>query len=97
MYSYIIAEMIQALVKNNIIQEQDADTAETIIKNEWKSKIAIVWNATDIQSRAKTLNINVTDDDAEEILSVLMWNHDASIGITWDYIDSVIQEYTSHQ
>lgn len=48
---------------------------------------AIVWQVDDILSRAKERKIEVTKEQAEEILRRLENHHDATLGITWETID----------
>lgn len=51
-------------------------------------QIAIIWDIADVHSRAKEQHINITDEQALEILHNMKRQHDASIGINWDVIDA---------
>ena len=46
---------------------------------------------------ADELGIELNEDEAEEILEQLYQNHDASIGICWDVIDSYIEQYQAEK
>jgi hypothetical protein len=49
-------------------------------------KISISWEIDDVQS----VNPHLTEQQASEVLDFLVKNHDASIGINWDVIESTI-------
>ena len=55
--------------------------------NEDKKTISITWHIDDVLSQAKEKGINITEQQAIEILQNIKRNHDASIGINWDVID----------
>ena len=55
--------------------------------------IAHVWHIDDVLSRAKERNINLSEDQAIQILDKVDKGKDASIGINWDVIDTVIDIY----
>lgn len=46
----------------------------------------------DVFSRAEDLGYTLTDRQAEQVLMLAKSNHDASIGINWDVIDTYINE-----
>lgn len=48
-----------------------------------------IWTVEDVQSRDKGLS----KQDAREVLKLLDWNHDATLGINWDVIDETIRIY----
>jgi Ca2+-binding EF-hand superfamily protein len=56
-------------------------------------EIKISWSTDDIFMIADELGIELNEEEAEEILEQLYQNHDASIGICWDVIDSYIEQY----
>lgn len=47
--------------------------------------IAIFWSIEDVQEVAKHL----TDDQAREVLETAKWGHDATIGISWDVLQTI--------
>lgn len=51
--------------------------------------IAVVWHIDDV----KSMDENLTDDEAREILERMYHKHDATIGISWDTIDAFIDMY----
>jgi len=54
---------------------------------------AIYWHVDDIISRAELLDIDITREDAVNILNDVIDNHDCSIGINWDVISVYIKNY----
>lgn len=62
-------------------KENTADTGRVI---------SISWSAEDVESRAKTLGVKLSDADIDDVLSLMESKHDASIGINWDVIDEWI-------
>ena len=53
--------------------------------------LCIVWQVDDVLYRADELGIEITEEEAEEILNVMNHHHDACIGINWDVIDCHLQ------
>ncbi len=49
-------------------------------------EITITWTTDDVFTVAKEENINITEQQAIEILQNIKRQHDASIGINWDVI-----------
>jgi hypothetical protein len=56
-------------------------------------QISIVWCTEDVLHTAKEMDIELTTDQAREILGLLDRKHDAEIGINWDVISSMIDIY----
>lgn len=49
-----------------------------------------IWCVEDVKARAKERGKKISDKQAEEIVDDLEHNHDASIGISWDTIDCLL-------
>ena len=47
----------------------------------------LLWTEDDVIDRAEELEIEITPDDARNILCMMYKYHDTSIGISWDTID----------
>ena len=58
-------------------------------------KIAIVWGIQDVYDRADEKNIEIDSNQAIQILADMKRQEDSSIGITWDTIDSHLDELTN--
>ena len=52
------------------------------------SKISVSWCVEDVVDRARDTDINITEQQAKEILGEIERQHDCTIGITWDTIDA---------
>lgn len=89
--------MILALVKKNIISEDNKEIAIKIIEKQWKNQIAIVWGTEDILTKAKEKEIKLTEKEARLILKNLQRNHDCEYGITWETIDTAIEFFVSER
>ena len=55
-----------------------------------------LWFAEDIEMTAGNMNdVSLSDDEVNDILSILESNHDANEGINWDVIEITIELYVS--
>jgi hypothetical protein len=63
------------------------------IKPNNMKEIKITWTTDDVFMMADELGVELGEHEADEILEQLYDNHDASIGICWDVIDSYIHQY----
>lgn len=52
--------------------------------------INIKWSTDDVLWRAEDMNVKITEEQADDVLSLLESNHDANVGINWDVIDYYI-------
>ena len=57
--------------------------------------IHIKWHIDDIKAAAEQMGIasRMTDEDAREILEIVKYRHDASVGINWDVIEVHIDNH----
>lgn len=62
------------------------------LKNKMKT-ISIKWGTEDVLWQADNLDIELTEEQADDILESLENKHDASIGINWDVISYYIEDY----
>lgn len=60
-------------------------------------EIKIIWNTDDVLLRADELGVQLTEEEADNILDDLYNYHDASIGICWDVIGSYIYQYETER
>ena len=76
-----------------IVTDEMERTIRKTLEAEWKDKIADIWHLDDIIHSAKeTHEIELTREQAENVLESLDRSHDASIGINWDVIDAHIEQ-----
>mgnify|MGYP003113814818 FL=1 len=55
-------------------------------------EINITWSTEDVLHQAKEKGVNLTEDEANEILLQMERKHDADIGISWTTIDVYIDD-----
>jgi hypothetical protein len=53
------------------------------MKQNKDGSISVTWNIEDVQS----LDPNISDDQAIEVLELALDNHDANTGINWDVLE----------
>jgi hypothetical protein len=69
-------------------------------KEEPIDTIELSWHIKDIQWLYESYdeyNFQMTDEEARDILSIILSNHDASIGVNWDVIGYYIDEWISEK
>jgi len=49
-----------------------------------------IWQTDDVMARAKERNMEITKEQAEEIISRIDRRQDANLGINWDTIDAYL-------
>jgi len=62
-------------------------------QNKGSKTIAIKWSTEDVLWQAEQLDLELTEDQADDILESLENKHDASVGINWDVISYYIEDY----
>ena len=55
-------------------------------------EINITWSTEDVLHQAKEKGVNLTEDEANEILLQMERKHDADFGISWTTIDVYIDD-----
>jgi hypothetical protein len=60
-----------------------------------ETTIASLWDVEDVIEKADQMGIQITKEDAFEVLERINYNHDANIGINWDVIGMNITDIKS--
>ena len=55
-------------------------------------EISIIWSTEDVLHQAKQKDVQLTEDEANQILLQMERKHDADIGISWETIDVYIDD-----
>jgi hypothetical protein len=55
--------------------------------------IEIKWSTEDVLWQAEQLDLELTEEQADDILEIIEHRHDASVGINWDVISFHIENY----
>ena len=88
MYNHEIEYQVNALIEAEIISSKHRKKAFKVLRDKcWTDKIAVVWGIDDVQARALEDDMEISDEDAREVLDTMLDNHDANIGINWNTID----------
>ncbi|MBD3260926.1 MAG: hypothetical protein GF334_04490 [Candidatus Altiarchaeales archaeon] len=88
-----LQKIIEALVLANLVQPFDKQRALDVCKEKVKDEMHVVWDVEDVMTQAGNDLVEITEDDAREILASLHRNHDADVGINWDVISTAIARY----
>ena len=91
MYDHHIRDMARLAAGKSV------EEAEKALKEYWKDKIAISWCVDDVIGRAEDRDIELTEDQALDILSLLESKHDCNIGINWEVMDIWTDEVVTEQ
>jgi len=86
MYDFHIKDQVQALVKAEIISEDQVDKATGVLNRYWEDTIAITWNVDDVQAVARNRGKRLSKEKARDILQTILHKHDANIGVNWEVI-----------
>ena len=60
-------------------------------------QIHITWCTEDVLHEAEELGVELTEDEANDVLIRMEEKHDASIGISWDVMDVYIQDLVDNR
>jgi hypothetical protein len=60
-------------------------------------QIHITWCTEDVLHEAEELNVELTEDEANDVLIRMEEKHDASIGISWDVMDVYIRDLVDNR
>ena len=96
-----ILESIADKLGNDDLFDKNWHELEDLISNKLdnqhnqqdKNSIFIFWHISDIFNQAKERNIRISLEDARNMLQEIKDNHDATIGINWNVIDTYLDEY----
>ena len=61
-----------------------------------EDSITIAWSVDDVLHQAKQDKVELTKEQAREILDILKHKHDSNEGINWTIISTVISLYTGN-
>lgn len=81
-------EFLASLVDEGIIPEQFVEEVTDLAAEHFKDYIAIGWTTDDILDRAESRGIELSNEQARDILESIARGFDANNGINWDVIDT---------
>jgi len=56
-----------------------------------------LWCYEDIIGTGENMDIEITEEQAKEIMELMGRRHDATIGVNWDFIEVIIEEYFNNK
>lgn len=87
-----LTELINEAINNNRLSNVCLSNVDTLIDTvAMGNKINLSWHIDDVIETAKEDDIDLTDDQARDILAFLKKNHDASLGVCWETIQAAIE------
>ncbi len=88
MHDHILDEMTDALMSGGVIAPAQRAAAHAALAASWIERIALVWSVADVYALAGDLGMAVSDGQALTILSTIHEEHDCTLGVTWNTIDT---------
>jgi hypothetical protein len=76
-------------IQNLLIQTTDDLLLESC------NEIHITWSAEDVLETAQEIGYDLSEDHCVEILDSVQYNHDATLGVTWDTLKFAIRDFFS--
>jgi hypothetical protein len=73
-------------------QEMTVDNAREFLKEKGYFTQNL-WTTDDVIGTGENMDIEISEEQAKEIFDLLGRRHDATIGVNWDMIEAVIEEY----
>jgi len=88
--AYFVDQAIETLKEGLVSKDPKKAIEEALKILEDEDRIYISWGTDDILQRAEDLEVEpkISKEKAREILQEMERSHDATLGITWDTIDS---------
>jgi ABC-type Zn uptake system ZnuABC Zn-binding protein ZnuA len=92
--SWTVTQAVEKLQKiaegfhSNHSTRKDIQEVITTLTN--PDMILIEWGVEDVYEKGKEKDLQISEEDARELLSDMAHKHDASIGINWDVIDAYL-------
>lgn len=93
MYDHNINEMAELLVKNRLVKENKLGAAVDALKSYWVDKIADVWTVADAYKAANDAGRVLCESEACDMLQRVFQKFDASIGISWDTLQTWAEDF----
>ena len=93
MQKMFVERVIEYLAKQHFIKPDDVKLATHMVQEKFRDQDFVAWSVADVLSQAKEIGIEITENEAREILFKVIHKHDANIGIHWDIFDNYIIDY----
>ena len=94
MYKFHVEEMADNVMeKLNLLDVSNREKILSGLQEYWNDKVAMIWTIYDIQEYAREDGLEISDEDARDILNDIFDNHDAEHGINWITIGCYISGF----
>lgn len=80
-------------VYNLPIIEKIIEDMQRLHTNPKEHFAVVIWSEDDVLSRARERGTKITREQAQEIIDRIHRKHNASLGISWDTIDTYLDDY----
>lgn len=94
--NHTIKAVTDALCLSENVTQDEYNLVERMLeqlRDYGSMKIAAIWSTEDVLWKAEEMDVELTEEDAEWILSEVDRHQDSSLGITWTNIEYEIEEY----
>jgi hypothetical protein len=91
MNNLITENVVNYLDEMGFIKDQ-VDLAKHMINEKFRDVEYIGWTVGDVLDRAKYLGIELTKEEARDILYTAVQKHEATVGLNWDVLDVHIEQ-----
>ena len=88
----LLNELIESKLLDKNSKAEIIKVADKVAE-QYKYELHNVWNTDDIVGTAENINLKITEEQAVEFLEHLYSSMDASIGISWDVIETLLKDY----
>lgn len=94
MLDNLLSEAVQAIAPALQLSHEEAVWALNTLKDHFSNRIAIVWTTGDVHTEAESMGVDLTEEQARDILQRVEASHDANIGLNWEQIHGAIWRAT---
>lgn len=94
--NHTIKAVADAILLSDNVTQEEYNLVERMLeqlRDYGSMKIAAIWSTEDVFWKAQEMDVELTEEDAERILSEVDRHQDSSLGITWEDIGYEIEEY----
>jgi hypothetical protein len=93
MYDNNINEMAELLKQRGIVSAEKLSAAVEALNEYWGDKIAHIWTVDDAYQAGNNQHRVLSPSEACEMLQRILHKADASIGTSWETLESYVDEY----
>lgn len=98
MYQHIITRMVSELVDGGVVSEQRRGRAEEKLKDFWKHQIpGGIWNVEDVKRSASENGLEISHEEALDILSAVFYSLDCNVGVNWGVIEAAVTNHCNER